>query len=60
MPMPAPSHDLIDDIDRHGATHWALGDEVEVLPRIFDDTITIAVMRRTLDTSLAADIEALG
>ncbi|SFH88437.1 Protein of unknown function [Modicisalibacter xianhensis] len=58
MPMPALSHSLNDDNGRHGAPHWAVGDEVEVLPRIFDDAINIAVMRRTLDTSLVADIEA--
>lgn len=38
--------------------HWAIGDEITVLPRIFDDGITLAVMTRRLDAPLSASIAA--
>ncbi|MGL6215288.1 DUF1826 domain-containing protein [Billgrantia desiderata] len=38
--------------------HWAFGQEIEVLPRIFDDDITLAVMQRRLDPALALAVRA--
>ncbi|MCC5882223.1 MAG: DUF1826 domain-containing protein [Halomonas sp.] len=35
------------------SAHWAFGSDIEVLPRIFDDDITLAVMQRRLDPALA-------
>ncbi|WP_233440449.1 DUF1826 domain-containing protein [Modicisalibacter coralii] len=41
-----------------GAEHWAIDQESDVLPRIFEDGITIAVMQRALSTTLQAGIDA--
>ncbi len=40
------------------ALHWALGDEIDALPRIFEDDITIAVMRRSLSAALQQSVQA--
>lgn len=41
-----------------GSTHWAFGDDISVLPRIFEPSITLAVMTRRLDAALQASIAA--
>ncbi|WP_445156598.1 DUF1826 domain-containing protein [Halomonas sp. E14] len=38
--------------------HWAFGQDIEVLPRIFEDDITLAVMERRLDPALALAVRA--
>lgn len=38
--------------------HWTFGDDIAVLPRIFDDAISLAVMTRTLDPTLAGAVQA--
>ncbi|MBD3897850.1 DUF1826 domain-containing protein [Halomonas sp. ML-15] len=38
--------------------HWAFGEDISVLPRIFDPGITLAVMTRRLDAALIASIDA--
>lgn len=38
--------------------HWAFGDDIAVLPHIFDEAITLAVMTRKLDRALAASVQA--
>lgn len=38
--------------------HWAIGDDLGALADIFDDAVTIAIMRRTLGTALRNSIEA--
>lgn len=38
--------------------HWAFDDDISVLPRIFEDSITLAVMRRELSDDLRDGIAA--
>lgn len=38
--------------------HWAFGQDISVLPRIFDDDITLAVMERRLDSALTLAVRA--
>ncbi|QTP57491.1 DUF1826 domain-containing protein [Billgrantia antri] len=38
--------------------HWAFGQDIAVLPRIFDDGITLAVMERRLDSALTLAVRA--
>lgn len=38
--------------------HWAIGDEVDTLPRIFEDNVNIAVMRRGLSEALTSSAMA--
>ncbi|AMD01087.1 DUF1826 domain-containing protein [Halomonas chromatireducens] len=40
------------------STHWAFGQDIEVLPRIFEDDITLAVMERPLDSALTLAVRA--
>ncbi|MBA2781135.1 DUF1826 domain-containing protein [Billgrantia kenyensis] len=40
------------------ASHWAFGQDIEVLPRIFEDGITLAVMQRRLDPTLTLAVRA--
>ncbi|MBB3139959.1 DUF1826 domain-containing protein [Halomonas organivorans] len=51
MPM-AAAPPLPDDLD--APPHWAEGGGIEVLPRIFEDAITLAVLRRPLSSDLLA------
>jgi len=39
-------------------THWAVGEDLGVLADIFDDAVTIAIMRRTLGPALRQSIQA--
>ncbi len=38
--------------------HWAFGPDIDILPRIFDDDVTLAVMERRLDPALALAVRA--
>lgn len=38
--------------------HWAFAEEIGVLPRIFENAITLAVMTRRLDPALALGVRA--
>ena len=40
------------------APHWAYGDDIGVLPRIFEDGITLAVMERALPVNLRDSVAA--
>ncbi|MAY72698.1 MAG: hypothetical protein CME82_14745 [Halomonas sp.] len=40
------------------SAHWALGNDVSILPRIFEHDISITVMQRTLSPSLEHSIQA--
>lgn len=51
--MPAPL--LADTLN---APHWVYGDDIGVLPRIFEDGITLAVMERTLPVPLRDSVAA--
>nr|WP_163501299.1 DUF1826 domain-containing protein [Halomonas socia] len=64
--MPAATAPLLDDplleasaiTPDAGELHWAYGDDIDVLPRIFDPAVTLAVMTRRLDAALQASIAA--
>ncbi|PAU77203.1 DUF1826 domain-containing protein [Halomonas salipaludis] len=64
--MPVATAPLLDDpfleasatTPAAGEPHWAFGDDIGVLPRIFDAEITLAVMTRRLDAALQANIAA--
>ncbi len=58
MSMPARSHLHHGHTDREISAHWAVGDEIDVLPRIFEDPITLAVMHRALSPALDASVKA--
>lgn len=58
MPATALSNDLERHVDKALPTQLAAGDEVDVLPRIFEDGITIAVMRRPPSAALQQSVLA--
>lgn len=58
MPATALSNALERHVDKALPTHLAVGDEVNVLPRIFEDDITIAVMRRPPSAALQQSVLA--
>lgn len=58
MPATALSNALERHVDKALPTQLALGDEIDVLPRIFEDDITIAVMRRPPSASLQQSVLA--
>ncbi|WP_416139865.1 DUF1826 domain-containing protein [Halomonas sp. HK25] len=58
MSMPALSPFLDHQSEEGLPSHLALGDEIDVLPRIFEDGITIAVMRRTPSAALQQSVQA--
>ncbi|WP_232822359.1 DUF1826 domain-containing protein [Salinicola sp. CR57] len=39
--------------------HWVIGDTIDHLPRIFDDGITLSVMRRPLSDEITASVDGL-
>ncbi|ALM53642.1 DUF1826 domain-containing protein [Halomonas huangheensis] len=58
MSLPARSTLPHATIDGGSFEHWAIAGEVDVLPRIFEDYINIAVMRRGLSEALASSAMA--
>lgn len=58
MSMPAFSDVHHGNANQGLPRHCALGDEIAVLPRIFEDGINIAVMRRALSAPLTASARA--
>jgi hypothetical protein len=58
MTMPALSPAPTSHTGQAPSTQWALGEEIDVLPRIFEDDITIAVMRRELSPALKQSVIA--
>lgn len=58
MPMPALSAPLEQAADDGLPAQLALGDEIDALPRIFEDDINIAVMRRSLSAALQQSVQA--
>ncbi|WP_445004020.1 DUF1826 domain-containing protein [Halomonas mongoliensis] len=58
MSLPALSASLTPPADEGVPSHLALGDEIDVLPRIFDDEVNIAVMRRRLSAALQQSVQA--
>lgn len=58
MPMPALSAPLDQAADDRLPAQLALGDEINALPRIFEDAINIAVMRRSLPAALQQSVQA--
>nr|WP_300311048.1 DUF1826 domain-containing protein [Halomonas sp.] len=58
MSVPALSQPNAGDTTAWHAEHWAIGNDIEVLPRIFEDHTNIAIMRRELDAPLLASVAA--
>lgn len=59
--MPAlstPHSQVITSLGVPPSAHWAFGQDIEVLPRIFDDHITLAVMERRLDVALTLAVRS--
>ncbi|MCG6659589.1 DUF1826 domain-containing protein [Halomonas campisalis] len=56
--MPALSPSLNSDANLEPSSHLAVGDEIDVLPRIFEDAINIAVMRRRPSAALQQSAQA--
>ncbi|MCK2182757.1 DUF1826 domain-containing protein [Halomonas getboli] len=55
LPAPLPCPDAFALAPRPLSTpHWAEGGGIEVLPRIFEDALTLAVMRRPVGSDLLA------
>ena len=42
----------------HTGAHWATGPDLGVLADVFDETVTIAIMQRQLDSAMRASIAA--
>lgn len=60
-PAPLPCPEFATSSPRPASTpHWAEGGGIEVLPRIFEDAITLAVMRRPIGSDLLAGALAQG
>lgn len=58
MPMPTLSSSLPDNAHPAPSLHWTTGEAIDVLPRIFEDSITIAVMRRSPSAALRQSVQA--
>jgi hypothetical protein len=49
---------MLPHLSSDASVHWAFAQDIEVLPRIFDDHITLAVMQRRLDPTLTLAVRA--
>ncbi|GHB18612.1 DUF1826 domain-containing protein [Salinicola rhizosphaerae] len=57
-----PSSAVDDLAARHGnagPAHWIIGDTLDRLPHIFDDDMTLSVMRRPLSDEIAASVDSV-
>lgn len=57
MPALSPSSPELGHSGNH-PSHWATGNEISVLPRIFEDNINLTVMHRNLSAPLRDSIQA--